>query len=123
MILGAIAAAACYPMIQIVKKKLQIDDSLDVFAVHGIGGITGSLLLAVFMSPALGGAGYGEEIGMINQLASQAVGVGVVALWSAIATAVIAVLVSLVFPMRVDEDSEREGLDITSHGERAWEMD
>jgi len=123
IILGAVAARVCYPMIQVVKKTLQIDDSLDVFAVHGMGGITGSLLLAVFMSPALGGTGYAEGIGMINQLAAQAVGVGVVALWSAIASAIIAVLVSLVFPMRVGEDAEREGLDITSHGERAWELD
>lgn len=123
MLLGAIAAGVCYPMIQLVKQKLQIDDSLDVFAVHGVGGITGSLLLAVFMSPALGGTGYAEGVGMINQLAAQAVGVGVVALYSAIASAVIAVLVSLAFPMRVSEDAEREGLDITSHGERAWELD
>lgn len=123
MLLGAIAAGVCYPMIQLVKQKLQIDDSLDVFAVHGVGGITGSLLLAVFMSPALGGTGYGEGVGMINQLAAQAVGVGVVALYSAIASAVIAVIVSLAFPMRVSEDAEREGLDITSHGERAWELD
>ncbi|NBW74772.1 MAG: ammonium transporter [Sphingomonadaceae bacterium] len=123
MLLGAIAAGVCYPMIQLVKQKLQIDDSLDVFAVHGVGGITGSLLLAVFMSPALGGTGYAEGVGMINQLAAQAVGVGAVALYSAIASAVIAVLVSLAFPMRVSEDAEREGLDITSHGERAWELD
>ena len=123
MLFGAIAAAVCYPMIQLVKQKLKIDDSLDVFAVHGVGGITGSLLLAVFLSPALGGSGYAEGVGMINQLAAQAVGVGVVALYSAIASAVIAVLVSLVFPMRVSEDAEREGLDITSHGERAWELD
>jgi len=123
MLFGAIAAAACYPMIQLVKKKLQIDDSLDVFAVHGVGGMVGSLLLAVFMSPALGGTGYAEGVGMVNQLAAQAVGVGVVALYSAIASAMIAVVVSLAFPMRVSEDTEREGLDITSHGERAWELD
>ena len=123
ILLGAIAALVCYPMIQVVKQKLKIDDSLDVFAVHGVGGIVGSLLLAVFMAPSLGGAGYAEGVGMINQLAAQAVGVGVVALYSAIASAVIAVLVSLVFPMRVGEDAEREGLDITSHGERAWELD
>lgn len=123
MVLGVIAAAVCYPMIQIVKKRLKIDDSLDVFAVHGVGGIVGSLLLAVFLSPTLGGTGYAEGSGMINQLAAQAVGVGVVAIWSAVASAVIAVLVSLIFPMRVSEDAEREGLDLTSHGERAWEMD
>lgn len=123
MLLGIVAAAGCYPMIQLVKQRLQIDDSLDVFAVHGVGGIIGSLLLAVFLSPDLGGTGYAEGVGMINQLAAQAVGVGVVALYSAIASAVIAVAVSLVFPMRVGEDAEREGLDITSHGERAWELD
>ncbi|MEA3262014.1 MAG: ammonium transporter [Pseudomonadota bacterium] len=123
MLFGAVAAGVCYPMIQLVKQKLQIDDSLDVFAVHGVGGMFGSLLLAVFMAPSLGGAGYADGVGMINQLAAQAVGVGVVALYSAIASAVIAVVVSLAFPMRVSEDAEREGLDITSHGERAWELD
>lgn len=123
MLLGAIAAAVCYPMIQLVKQRLKIDDSLDVFAVHGVGGIIGSLLLAVFMAPSLGGTGYAEGVTMINQFAAQAVGVGVVALYSAVASAVIALLVSLAFPMRVSEDAEREGLDITSHGERAWELD
>lgn len=123
MLMGAIAAVVCYPMIQLVKRRLQIDDSLDVFAVHGVGGIIGSLLLAVFLSPALGGSGYAEGTGMVTQLAAQAVGVGVVAIYSAIASAVLAVLISLVLPMRVSEDAEREGLDISSHGERAWELD
>ena len=123
ILFGVIAAGLCYPMIQLIKKRLEIDDSLDVFAVHGVGGIVGSLLLAVFLSPSLGGTGYAEGMTMISQLAAQAVGVGVVAVWSAIASAVIAVGVSLVLPMRVGEDAEREGLDITSHGERAWEMD
>lgn len=123
VVFGLVAVAACYPMIQVIKKRLQIDDSLDVFAVHGIGGIAGSLLLAVFLSPSLGGSGYAEGKTMISQFAAQVVGVGAVAIWSAIATAIIAVGVSLFFPMRVGEDAEREGLDITSHGERAWEMD
>ena len=120
---GALAAMVCFPMIQLIKHKLAIDDSLDVFAVHGVGGITGSLLLAVFLSPALGGVGYDEGVTMLQQFFAQAVGVGAVALWSAIATAVIAVLVSLVVPMRVGEDDEREGLDLANHGERAWEFD
>jgi Amt family ammonium transporter len=123
ILIGAIAALVCFPMIQIVKQKLQIDDSLDVFAVHGVGGITGSLLLAVFMHPALGGTGYDEGATMVSQFAAQLVGVGVVAIWSAVASAVIAVLVSLVIPMRVGEDDEREGLDLASHGERAWELE
>jgi ammonium transporter, Amt family len=123
ILLGAIAAAACFPMIQVVKKRLEIDDSLDVFAVHGIGGMTGSILLAVFMSEGFGGAGYDDGVTMVNQLAAQFVGVGVVAIWSAIASAVIALGVSLILPMRVSEDDEREGLDLASHGERAWELD
>jgi ammonium transporter, Amt family len=123
ILIGAIAAAVCFPMIQVVKKRLEIDDSLDVFAVHGIGGMTGSILLAVFMSNALGGAGYDEGVTMVNQLAAQFVGVGVVAIWSAVASVVIALGVSLILPMRVSEDDEREGLDLSSHGERAWELD
>ena len=83
----------------------------------------GSLLLAVFISPDFGGTGYAEGIGMAKQLIAQVIGVGVVGLYSAIATAVLAVFVSVVFRMRVSEDAEREGLDITSHGERAWELD
>ena len=121
--IGALAALVCFPMIQLVKKRLAIDDSLDVFAVHGVGGMTGSLLLAVFLAPALGGVGYDEGKTMFSQLAAQAVGVGAVAIWSAIATGVLAVLVSLVIPMRVSEDDEREGLDLASHGERAWLLD
>ena len=123
LLFGAIAAGVCFPMIQLVKQKLEIDDSLDVFAVHGIGGITGSILLAVFLSPELGGTGYAEGITMLSQLGGQLVGVGVVAVWSVIASVVIALAVSLLVPMRVSEDEEREGLDISSHGERAWEMD
>ncbi len=123
ILLGAIAAAVCFPMIQVVKRRLEIDDSLDVFAVHGIGGMTGSILLAVLMSESFGGAGYDEGVTMVNQLAAQLVGVGVVAIWSAVASAVIALGVSLILPMRVSEDDEREGLDLSSHGERAWELD
>ncbi|MFM5953398.1 MAG: ammonium transporter [Novosphingobium sp.] len=123
IVIGICAALVCFPMIQIVKQKLGIDDSLDVFAVHGIGGITGSLLLAIFLSPALGGDGYADGAGMLSQFAAQAIGVFSVAAWSALATVLIALLVGLVFPMRVSEDDEREGLDLASHGERAWEMD
>lgn len=123
IVFGLLAALVCYPMIQIIKQRLKIDDSLDVFAVHGMGGITGSLLLAVFLSPSLGGTGYAEGKTMLSQFAAQAVGVGAVAIWSIVASLLIALLVSLVFPMRVGEDAEREGLDLTSHGERAWEFD
>ncbi|MFM5918352.1 MAG: ammonium transporter [Novosphingobium sp.] len=123
IVMGAIAAAVCFPMIQLIKHRLAIDDSLDVFAVHGVGGMTGSLLLAVFLSPALGGVGYDDGVTMLSQFAAQAVGVGAVAIYSAIATAVLALGVGLIVQMRVTEDDEREGLDLASHGERAWEFD
>lgn len=123
MVFGVVAAAICYAAIQLVKQRLKIDDSLDVFAVHGVGGITGSLLLAFFLHPALGGTGYAEGMGMASQLGAQFAGIGVVALWSAVATGLVALAVSMVIPMRVTEDEERDGLDLASHGERAWDFD
>jgi Amt family ammonium transporter len=123
ILFGIAAAVICYVAIQLVKQRWHIDDSLDVFAVHGMGGITGSILLGLFLSPSLGGTGYAEGMGMSSQLMGQLTAVGFVALWSAVATAILALAVSLLFPMRVSEDEEREGLDITSHGERAWELD
>jgi len=123
ILIGVIAACVCYPMIRLVKSKLEIDDSLDVFAVHGVGGMTGSLLLAFFMAPSLGGTGDPAAYSIVHQLAGQAVGVFVVALWSIVASAVLALGVSWIIPMRVSEDAEREGLDLTSHGERGWEFD
>ena len=123
MIFGLVASGVCYPMIQLVKRRLAFDDSLDVFAVHGVGGMIGALLLAVFLSPALGGTGYAAGMSMASQLVAQAVAVGAVALWAAVASAVLALAVSLFLPMRVSEDAERDGLDFASHGERAWELD
>lgn len=122
IVLGAAGTLVCYPTIRMVRHQLRIDDSLDVFAVHGIGGITGSLLLAVFLSPALGGVGYPEGYTMISQLAAQVVGVGVVAVWSAIGSALIALAVNLFWPMRVSEDAELKGLGLASHGEHAWNL-
>ena len=123
ILFGLLGSVVCYGAIQLVKQRLQIDDSLDVFAVHGVGGIIGSLLMAFAMSEAWGGVGYAETMSMGRQVAAQVIGVLVVGLWSAVATAILTLLVGLVFPMRVSEDEEREGLDITSHGERAWELD
>lgn len=120
---GLAAAVLCYAVLQFVKQKLQIDDSLDVFAVHGVGGMLGSLLLGVFAAEALGGTGYGEGMTMSSSLGAQALGVAIVAAYSAIASAICALAVSLVWPMRVSEEDERQGLDIANHGERGWEFD
>ena len=123
ILFGLLAALVCYYAIQLVKNKLKIDDSLDVFAVHGVGGMLGSLLLGVFLSADLGGTGYAEGMGMGSMLGVQAMAIVVTALFSAVVTAVIAIAVSLFIPMRVSEDEEVQGLDQTSHGERSWMLD
>ncbi|WP_390477470.1 ammonium transporter [Altererythrobacter sp. MTPC7] len=123
ILLGLAGCLACYGCLQLVKFRLGIDDSLDVFAVHGVGGIVGSILLPLFLMPALGGLGYAEGYDFTSQLVAQLIGVGAVALWSAVATVILALMCSVVFPMRVSEEEERDGLDISSHGERDWIVD
>jgi Amt family ammonium transporter len=107
----------------LIRNRIGIDDSLDVFAVHGVGGILGSILLAPFASTALGGVGYANGGGVGTQLLYQLIGVGAVALWSALCTLGLAMVISLFLPMRVSADHEREGLDLASHAERGWELD
>jgi ammonium transporter, Amt family len=123
VIIGVLAGIICFWFVGLIKGTLKIDDSLDVFAVHGVGGITGSLLLAVFASESFGGVGYAEGAGMASQLWVQLKGVAIVAVYSAVVTLIIGYMVSMVLPMRVSEDQERDGLDIASHGERAWDLD
>ncbi|MBV7260201.1 ammonium transporter [Erythrobacter crassostreae] len=123
IIFGAMGALVCYGAIQLVKNRWHIDDSLDVFAVHGVGGLLGTMLLAIFISPDLGGTGYFGDMTMTGQLGAQAIGIGAVALWSAVGTVIIALMVSIVFPLRVEEEAEQDGLDLTNHGERGWDLD
>ncbi|GAA0279828.1 ammonium transporter [Alteraurantiacibacter aestuarii] len=123
ILIGASGAIVCYFAIQLVKMKLHIDDSLDVFAVHGVGGMLGSILLGLFMGTSLGGVGYAEGMTMVSMISVQTMAVVGVAIFSAIATVLIALGLNLFVPMRVSEDDEVQGLDISSHGERAWEMD
>ncbi len=122
-ILGVLAAVVCFYAVAIVKSRLKIDDTLDVFAVHGVGGMIGSIMLAVFASEKFGGAGYTGGASMASQLWIQIKAVGIVAVWSAVATLIIGYMVSMVLPMRVTEEQEHDGLDISSHGERAWDFD
>ena len=123
IVLGALGGAICFAMVQVVKHKWQIDDSLDVFAVHGVGGILGSLLMPLFFSEMFGGGGFAAGASMTSQFSAQAIGLAVVALWTAAMTVIAAWTVSVVLPMRVDEEAEHDGLDLHSHGERGWELD
>ncbi len=116
LILGAIAGLVCYFAVTWLKIKLGYDDSLDVFGVHGIGGIVGALLTGVFASEAIGGtAGLLE--GNAYQVVLQAKGIVATILYTAVVSAILIKGIDLVIGIRVDEESEREGLDIRLHGE------
>ena len=104
-----------------IREKWHIDDSLDVFAVHGVGGILGTLLLAIFGQSSLGGLGNVKSIGA--QLGIQATGLGVTIVWSAVATVAIAWLVKVTLGLRVSEEQEYEGVDRSEHGENAYPME
>jgi ammonium transporter, Amt family len=119
--MGFCAGIVCYAATVTIKQRLKIDDTLDVFAVHGVGGMLGSLLVAIFALPALGGVGLAENVGWVEQLGVQATAVALVALWSGLATFVIVKLLGLVTALRVTEEQENEGLDLASHGERAYD--
>jgi ammonium transporter, Amt family len=118
---GVIAGLVCFEAVMLIKTRLKIDDSLDVMAVHGIGGITGTLLTAVLGAPALGGLGL-STLTIGGQLGVQAIGLAVAAGWTAVVTIVIVLIVRRCVGLRVHEEDEVEGLDITAHGERAYDL-
>ena len=128
MVIGAVAGFACLWGVTGLKKMLGADDSLDVFGVHGVGGIVGALLTGIFNSQSLGGPGLVTDwvtatvgsSGIFDQLIIQAKAVGVTVIWSGIVAFVSFKIVDLTIGLRVSEDEEREGLDITSHGETAY---
>ncbi|WP_421933806.1 ammonium transporter [Phenylobacterium sp.] len=120
VILGAAGSLVCYQAVDLVKHRLKIDDSLDVFAVHGVGGILGTLLVAILASAGLGGAGYAPGMTMGSQALTQILGVAAVCAWSGIATLVLVFLVRRTTGLRATDDAVDEGLDMSAHGERAY---
>ena len=120
LILGLAGGVICFSVTQMNKQKFKIDDSLDVFAVHGIGGALGTILAAIFVSTALGGRGLGEGVTMGGQLGVQVISVVVVALWAAVLTFVMVKVIAMVVKFRVAEEDEVQGLDLAMHGERGY---
>jgi ammonium transporter, Amt family len=118
IVIGALAGIVCYFAVNLIREKLHIDDSLDVFAVHGVGGVLGTLLLPFFGQTALGGLGLVKP--MVSQFGIQVLAVGVTVLWSVVATVLIAWLVRKLIGLRVSEDQENEGMDRSEHGENAY---
>ena len=117
LIIGASAGFVCYLFVNVVKNKFKIDDSLDVFAVHGVGGLIGILLVAFLVDSNFGGAGYADGLNAISQLLIQLKGTFAVLVLSVVASIIITYVVKYTVGLRVDESSEVEGLDISSHGE------
>jgi Amt family ammonium transporter len=119
MLLGGAASLVCYGFVGSLKNRLRLDDSLDVFGIHGLGGITGSIGTAFIALPWLGGHG-GANYAFGQQLVAQIAAVAVAILWSAAGSALCFAAVKRVVPLRHPRDAEREGLDIADHGERAY---
>lgn len=120
--IGVLAGAVCQWCTTFIKIKLKIDDSLDVFAVHGVGGILGTLLAAVFAVESLGGMGLAKGVSMADQFVIQAIGVASVAVLSGVLTYIIAKIVAVTVGLRVSEEEEIDGLDISAHGERGYNL-
>jgi len=120
IVLGAIASAVCYYFVAVVKLKLGYDDSLDVFGIHGIGGIVGAVGTGIFASSSLGGIGYADGVSMGGQVYSQIIAVIITILWCGIGSAILYKLVDVIVGLRPTPESEREGLDLSSHGEVAY---
>ena len=103
-----------------IKNTLRIDDSLDVFPVHGIGGILGTCMAGIFVASSLGGAGYAEGMTMGSQVGVQLTGIIATVVWTAIVTFLILKVVDVILGLRVSDEQETEGLDITQHDERGY---
>jgi Amt family ammonium transporter len=129
ILLGFAASGLCYLFVAFVKNKLKYDDTLDVFGVHGIGGIVGAIGTGIVADPALGGQGFFDytvfpaAVGtydMAGQVLTQIKAVGVTVIWTAIVSAVLFYALKFTIGLRPSEEAEREGLDLTEHGERAY---
>jgi len=107
LVIGAIAGVLCQEAVNLVRHRLKIDDTLDVFAVHGVGGIFGTIMVAV-----LGVGSWAAQLGAL----------AVVGVWTVVISVVLLKLVALVTPLRVDPETETNGLDLSVHGERAYEL-
>jgi Amt family ammonium transporter len=128
-IIGLGVGVVCLWGVNGLKKIIRADDALDVFGVHALGGVFGALMTGIFNAPALGGPGQTDWVtgktvypGILAQLLIQAKAVGIVILWTAVVATIGFLLVKLIVGLRVTEEEEREGLDITYHGERAYDL-
>jgi len=129
IILGAVASIICYFFVTTVKNKLGYDDSLDVFGIHAVGGIVGAIATGIVADPALGGQGWIDytapvatagEFDLVGQVITQCWAVGVTVAWTGAVSAVLFLILKYTLGLRPDAEAETNGLDISEHGERAY---
>jgi Amt family ammonium transporter len=129
IILGAVASVVCYFFVTTVKNKLGYDDSLDVFGIHAVGGIVGAIGTGIVADPALGGQGWIDytapvavagEYDMVGQIITQCWAVGTTVVWTGVVSAVLFMILKVTLGLRPDAEAETNGLDISEHGERAY---
>lgn len=126
LLIGLLAGIVCFYATQLIKSVLKIDDSLDVFPVHGVGGMLGIIMLSIVGNPDgfLGSGASGiSESGALNQLMIQLLGIALIFIWTAVLTWIILKIISYITGLRVDDETESQGLDLMSHGERGYNME
>ncbi len=122
VIIGLCGGTVCYFATQLIKSIWKIDDSLDVFPVHGVGGALGTILAAVFVSSSWGGVGYAQGMGLGSQLGVQVLGVVATGVYAAVVSYVLLKVIAIVLPLRADAEIEQQGLDVTQHGETGYNL-
>ena len=122
LVIGVMAGGACYVAVQAVKHRLRVDDSLDVFAVHGVGGILGTLAIPFLAALGPGAPGLADGMTLGSQFGVQLLGVVAVCAWSLLASIAILFIVKPLSELRVTSDVETEGLDVATHGERGYNL-
>ena len=122
IVIGGVAGVVCFFASSRLKRRFGYDDALDVFGVHGIGGIVGALLTGVFVDAALGGSGLPAGVSVLDQVGRQALGVTVVLVYGALMSAALLWLVNRIVPLRVGAEAETEGLDLALHDERGYNL-
>ncbi|MGB3877795.1 MAG: ammonium transporter [Shinella zoogloeoides] len=119
IVLGLIVSPVCYFFVAVVKNKFGYDDTADVFGVHGVGGLIGALGTGIFTAPSLGGTGA-ADFSIASQFMTQLTAVAITIVWCAVGSAILYKIVDMVVGLRVSVEAEREGLDLSSHGEAAY---
>lgn len=122
LIIGLISGGVCYYMVNVVKETFNIDDSLDVFAVHGIGGLLGILLIPFLTSESYGGIGYDEGSSFSDLMTTQVIGAVSVGLFTLVGSVILLLITRSIFGLRVSDDSQEEGLDVAEHGQSGYKL-